>query len=338
MKNRKLVALSLLLLSISIVGDITAAQETYKVPRTEYNQPDLQGVWNFASNIPMERPVEFGEKEYLTPSEVAQLRAIKEEKLAASVAGSARNVGGYNDFWFETAGLQNDARTSLITYPPNGRIPPLAEGAVKQIGDASGVTEIPGVRPVLYTVGGIASEGPEDRGLSERCLVGFNSGPPFTPSLYNNNVQIFQSKDYVVILTEMIHDARIVPLDSRPPLVDSIRQWSGDSRGYFDGDVLVVETNNFNDLTGSFGNPGLAIGVAMDKVLTERFTRISDSTVDYEFTINDPSTFTDKIVARIPMTKVGGQLYEYACHEGNYGLTNVLRGARVQEKNNTSSN
>ena len=186
-----------------------------------------------------------------------------------------------------------------------------------QHSDASGITEIPGERPVLYTVGGIANDGPEDRGLSERCLVGFNSGAPIFPSLYNNNLQIFQNKDHVVVLTEMIHDARIVPIGSRPPLNDDIRLWTGDSRGYYDGETLVIETRNFNALTGSFMEP---------------------DTVQYEFTLDDPSTFTDRVDVLIPMTKVAGQLYEYACHEGNYGLTNILRGARVQEQNNAASN
>ena len=178
-----------------------------------------------------------------------------------------------------------------------------------------------------FVVGGIGKDGPEDRGLSERCIVGFNSGPPFMPSLYNNNVQIFQNSDTVVILTEMIHDARIVPVGERPPLDENIGLWSGDSRGYYDGDTLVVETRNFNGLTQSFGG----FGHSADKVLTEKFTRIDEYTVDYEWTIDDPSTFTDKMTVIVPMTKVAGQLYEYACHEGNYGMVNIIRGARAQE-------
>jgi hypothetical protein len=177
-------------------------------------------------------------------------------------------------------------------------------------------------------VGGIAKDGPEDRGISERCLVGFNAGPPFTPNLYNNNVQIVQNRDTVVIMTEMIHDARIVPLDGRAHIDDTIRQWSGDSRGYFDGDTLVVETRNFNDLTQSFG----VYGSSLNKVLTERFTRVDVYTVNYEFTIDDPSTFKDKITAMVPMAKVDGLMYEYACHEGNYGMLNTLRGARMEER------
>ena len=236
------------------------------------------------------------------------------------------NPGGYNDFWFEMANIGDTVRTSHIVYPLNGRIPPAVEGAQRQFGGLG--PDIPSTRPVRFVVGGIAKDGPEDRGTSERCLVGFNSGPPFTPSLYNNNVQIFQNKDTAVIMTEMIHDARIVRLGDKPELSDDIRLWSGDSRGWYEGDSLVVETKNFNGLRQTFSSTGNT----MDLVLTEKFTRTAFGTVDYEFTINDPATFTDKITAVVPMTKVAGQLYEYACHEGNYGMFNILRGKRMEDR------
>jgi hypothetical protein len=213
----------------------------------------------------------------------------------------------------------------LITYPTNGRIPERVEGVVVQTGGLG--PDIEGERPVRLVVGGIGKDSYEDRGISERCIVGFNSGPPFTPSMYNNNIQIVQNKDTVVIMTEMIHDARIVPLNKEAHIDDDIRLWTGDSRGYWEGDTLVVETRNFNDLTQSFS----VFGSAKDKFLTERFTRVDEFTVDYEFTVDDPSTFKDKIVARVPMSKVDGQMYEYACHEGNYGMTNILRGERMEE-------
>lgn len=328
MKSLKLL-ISSLLSSIVVIGSAQAADD-YTVPRTEYGQPDLQGVWNFSSNTPMQRPRQFADQEYLTDEDIAALQARREQARAnsggAAVPESTGGVGGYNDFWVESAGIGSNRRTSLIVYPENGRTPAMVEGAQLQFGGLG--PDVPGERPVRYTVGGIAKDGPEDRGLSERCIVGFNSGPPFVPSLYNNNVQIFQGKDHAVVLTEMIHDARIVPLDGRPQLDDSIRQWSGDSRGYWDGDTLVVETRNFNGLTQSFG----ASGTSMDKVLTERFTRTAFDTVEYEFTIEDPSTYVDKFTAVVPMTKVGGLLYEYACHEGNYGMVNILRGARVEER------
>lgn len=331
---------SLLVIIISGCFVSVLAQNDYVVPKTEWGHPDLQGVWNYASNTPLQRAEEFGEREFLTAEELAQIKADREAAVLANTERTTgggrpqRGVGGYNDFWVESAELQDNVRTSLIVYPKNGRFPALAESASSQESDASGITEIPGERPVLFTVGGISSDGPEDRGLSERCLVGFNSGAPIFPSLYNNNMQIFQNRDHVVLLTEMIHDARIVPITSESDLQlldDNIRLWTGDSRGYYDGDSLVVITKNFNAFTGSFMEPRIAYGNSFHKVLTEKFTRTSHDTVKYEFTIDDPATFSDKVSALIPMTKVAGQLYEYACHEGNYGLTNILRGARVQE-------
>jgi len=303
------------------------AADDYTTPRTEWGQPDLQGVWNFSSNTPMQRPPSYGERQFLSDEEVAQARQKRAAADAASDA--ALPIPGvdasYNDFWIESAGIGGHRRTSHIIYPTDGRMPELVEGV--EIRFAGIGPNVSGERPVRFAAGGISRDGPEDRGLSERCLVGFNAGPPFVPSFYNNNVQIFQSKDHVVILTEMIHDARIVPLDGRPRLHDDMRFWSGDSRGHWDGDTLVVETRNFNDLTQSFG----AAGTSKDKVLTERFTRVGPYTVDYEFTVDDPSTFTDKLTAIVSMTKVAGLLYEYACHEGNYGMVNILRGARVEE-------
>ncbi|MCH8263990.1 MAG: hypothetical protein IIC10_01225 [Proteobacteria bacterium] len=317
-----------------------AAQSSgdYKAPRTEYGQPDLQGVWNFSSNTPMQRPERYGEQEFLSEEQIAEAIARQEKNAAAADARAARLVinpeapdatsdpGGYNDFWIENRGIGDTVRTSHIVYPVNGRVPAPVEGAPRQFGGLG--PDIPGTRPVRFIVGGIAKDGPEDRGLSERCLVGFNAGPPFVPSLYNNNMQIFQSKDTAVILTEMIHDARIVPLGEKPDLNADVRLWSGDSRGWYEDDTLVVETRNFNGLRQTFDSTGSNI----DMLLTERFTRVAYDTVNYEFTIDDPNTFTDKITAIVPMTKVAGQIYEYACHEGNYGMFNILRGERMEER------
>ncbi len=316
----------------------TVAQEDYVAPRTEWGQPDLSGVWNFASDIPMSRPASYGEREFLTEEEV---KVIADRMAAAAARGVtsanadaadrdappvSSDPGGYNDFWMESAGIGARVRTSLIVYPLNGQLPARVEGAPMQAGGLG--PDIPGVRPVRYVVGGIAKDGPEDRGLSERCIIGFSSGPPFVPSLYNNNVQIVQNRDHAVILTEMIHDARIVPVVAGEHINDDIRLWSGDSRGHYEGDTLVVVTRNFSNLTTSFGN----FGSAYDKLLTERFTRTDSYTVNYEWTIEDPSTFTDKFSVIVPMTKVAGQLYEYGCHEGNYGMVNILRGMRLEEK------
>ena len=324
MKIRNLCFSALAAAGLSVSVTVVQAQDSdYVVPRTEYGQPDLSGVWNFSSFVPMQRPRQFADKEFLTPEDIA---AIANQTEAGLEALNNIGVGGYNTFWVENAGRGDNTRTSLITYPENGRVPETVEGVPVQIGGLG--PDEPGMRPVRMTVGGIAKDGPEDRGLSERCIVGFNSGPPFTPNLYNNNVQLVQSKDHVVIMTEMIHDARIVPLDGRDHIDDSIRQWSGDSRGYWDGDTLVVETRNFNDLTQSFS----VFGSSLDKVLTEKFTRVDEFTVDYEFTVEDPSTFKDKITVLLPMAKVDGLMYEYACHEGNYGMVNILRGERMEEQ------
>ena len=312
---------------IALASPILFAQSDYQVPRTEYDQPNLQGVWNFASHTPVQRNESLGDREYFTTEENEENRELSVSTFEARAESHFDGVGGYNSFWYERAAIGYDLRTSLITYPENGRIPPAVEGAFMQRGGVS--EDFPSERPVRFVVGGIAKDGPEDRGLSERCIVGFNSGPPFMPSSYNNNVQLIQHQDHVVILTEMIHDARVVPLDRNHNLTDDIRLWSGDSRGYWDGDTLVVETKNFNGLTQSFiSSP---YGDSYNKSLVERFTRVSADTVEYEFTIDDPSTFSDKITAMIPMTRVDGLLYEYSCHEGNYGMANMIRGERRQE-------
>ena len=326
------------ILSAPIGASLAQTADDYVAPRTEWGQPDLQGVWNFNSSTPMQRPERFGTQEFLTPTEVEQDRARQEERRIAADAAEAELVlnpqapaagddpGGYNNFWYESASIGENVRTSLIVYPANGRFPDRVEGAAVHTANLG--PDVEGDRPVLAVFGGIGKDGPEDRGLSERCLIGFNAGPPFTGGGYNANVQIFQNKDHAVILTEMVHDARIVPLDDRGILDDDIRQWSGNSRGYWDGDSLVVTTRNFTDLTPSFSR----FGNAKDKMLTERFTRTDQFTVEYEWTLEDSSTFTDKIVATMPMTKVAGILYEYGCHEGNYGMQNILRGERMQER------
>jgi len=312
---------------------LTLFAQDYEAPRTEWDQPDLQGVWNWSSNVPMQRPSQYGERQFLTQEEVEEFA----RRRAAADAGSdaALNIegvdGSYNDFWIENQGIGGNVRTSHIVYPENGRLPEVQEGVVEQQGVYGGITTGE-TRPVRIAAGGIGADGPEDRGLSERCIIGFNAGPPFIPSLYNNNVQIFQSKDTVVLLTEMIHDARVVPLyeskEALNSLDDDIRFYTGDSRGYWDEDTLVVVTQNFNGLSASFGQSG----TSYNKILTERFTRRGPYTVDYEFTVDDPATYTDKFTGIVSMTRVAGLLYEYGCHEGNYGMENILRGARVEER------
>jgi hypothetical protein len=297
----------------------------FAVPKTEFGQPELRGVWNYSSDTPFERPRELKDREFLTEEEVAARRKLARERMAASDGSSIAGVGGYNVFWMDSFALGDSPRTSLIIDPPDGRMPPFQPGIKAENGGLGPDTG--GDRPVRFRVGGIRKDGPEDRGLSERCLMGYSSGPPFMPSLYNNIVQIFQSKTHVVIMTELIHDARVVPLDSRPPLDPELKQWSGDSRGRWEGDTLVVETRNFTDKTQSFYGAGTGATLR----LTERFTRVGKDRVDYQFTVDDPSTFTKPITVLVPMVRSDGDLYEYACHEGNYGMFNILSGARAEE-------
>lgn len=312
-------------LALCLIPSLGFAAENYEVPKTEWDVPDLQGVWNFSSNTPMLRPVQYGDRQYLTDEEAAEMAAAIAAQDAAGDA--AIPIGGvdesYNDFWVESAGLGEARLTSHVIYPENGRLPALRENAY-----ISNFMRAP-ERPVREALGIVfATDGPEDRPLSDRCMIGFNAGPPVTPSFYNNNLQIVQNKDHVVILTEMIHDARIVPMDNSPHAPEGIGFWTGDSRGYWEGDTLVVETRNFNGLTNTFNNSG----TSENKHLTEKFTRVANDRIDYEFTIDDPSTFADKIVGLIPIYKVAGLIYEYACHEGNRGMVNILRGARVEER------
>jgi len=333
------VLLNSLLIGVAVPVLATAAfaaepgkSSKYVAPKTEYGQPDLRGVWNFSSDTPLERPAHFKDREFMTPEEAARVHRQIEERSAAAdqaaraPASASRDPGGYNQFWVESLAQQTNLRTSLIIDPPDGRMPPFQPGIKIEAGGLGPDTG--GERPVRFRVGGVRKDGPEDRGLSERCLAGFNSGPPFMPSMYNNNVQIFQSKNTVVIMTEMIHDARVVKLDNRPPLDPAIEQWSGDSRGRYDGDTLVVETRNFTNETQSFR----AAGTGTTLHLVERFTRVGKDRVNYQFTIDDPATFTKPVTVLVPMVRADGELFEYACHEGNYGMKNMLSGARQEER------
>ena len=316
-------------LSTAAFGATGQSAKKYVVPRTEYGQPDLRGVWNFSSDTPLERPAAFKDREFMTMDEFIKTHnAIRDraEKLDQEAKGTGSGTGGYNNFWVESLAQYANLRTSLVVEPKDGRLPALQPGVKSEFGGLGPDTG--GDRPVRFRVGGVRKDGPEDRGLSERCLMGFNSGPPFMPSMYNNNVQIFLSKNTTVIMTEMIHDARVVPLDNRPHVDPAVTPWSGDSRGHWEGDTLVVETRNFTDKVQVFRGAGT--GKTMH--LVERFTRVGKDRVDYQFTIDDPATFTKPFSVLVPMIRAEGDLYEYACHEGNYGLANVLSGARQEEQ------
>ena len=332
-------AAALLLLAVCVSS--AGAQTAFEPPRLPDGKPDLQGVWDFRTLTPLQRPEDQADKSVLTAEEVAEVESQAAARTAAANAQSevrseplpvGGDVGAYNNYWVDQgATVVNDQRTSLIVDPPDGRVPALQPGVeldVLSLGE-----DLPGVRPVRVRVAGIGADSYEDRGLSERCLLGFNSGPPIVPAGYNQNIQIFQTPDHVVILHETVHDARIVPLGSagRDPLPDSVRQWMGSSRGYWDGDTLVVETRNFTDKTASF-NPSVATaaGSGTSLHLTERFRRVSGDTLLYDYTVDDSTTFTRPFTAALPM-KRGDAMFEYACHEGNYGLFNMLSGARVEE-------
>jgi len=288
--------------------------KTWVPPKTVDGQPDMQGVWSFAMLTPLERPAEFAGKATLTDEEAAAYaKRIREGRnMDRRDGGAAADVGrAYNDSWWDF-GNRASNQTSLVIDPPDGRLPPLTEegkqrAAVRRAGQ------------------GHPAEGPEDRNLGERCILGFNSGPPMLPSAYNNNVQIFQSKDTVVLLNEMVHNARIIPIDGRPH--GTVRQWVGDSRGHWEGNTLVVDTINFTD-------KGTAFQIPTDKNfhLIEKFTRRDANTLVYEFTIDDPTVETRPWTASVPMTKSSEPIYEYACHEGNYGMFGILKGARAEEK------
>jgi len=208
--------------------------------------------------------------------------------------------------------------------PENGRLPSVRAGIYHQPG---GERDVAGTRPVRFAVGGVGRAGPEDRGVSERCLVGFNNMPQLMPSVYNNNIQIVQNRDFVVILAEMVHDARMIPLRGDGRLSDDIGLWSGDSRGRWEGDTLVIETRNFNGLTQSFAG----YGSSRNKLLVERLTKVGAHSVRYEYTITDLDTFSEPVSVILPLIKVDAQLYEYACHEGNYGMANMLKAARARD-------
>jgi hypothetical protein len=292
------------------------AAKTWTAPHTADGQPDLQGLWTNATITPFERPKDLAGKEVFTAEEAAAYeKRIADNSNRDKRGGTAEAdvAGAYNDFWFERGSkVVPTRRTSLVIDPPNGMVPALTPEAQKA---AAARTEISRRPP----------EGPEDFGLPERCLLWPTAGPPMLPSGYNNNYQILQVPGYVVILIEMIHDVRIIPLDGRPHLPQNIRQWLGDSRGHWDGNTLVVDTTNFTDNTHFRG-------ADRNLHLIERFTRVDPNTILYEFTVDDPTAFTKPWKAQAPLTKTPGPIYEYACHEGNYSMLNVLKGARAQEK------
>ena len=316
-----------------LVPGIVGAQES-DAPRMPWGAPDLQGVWDRQTLTPFQRPRELGDKAVFTAEEAAVFESQASAALDAldvrvAPRGTAENnetaqtIGNYNDFWFDAGATAVETlRTSLVIDPPDGRVPALtAEATDKR---AALVASRAGVNRHEPTPGGFVDDLGPGR-YAVRCLVGFNTGPPMVPGGYNQNMQVFQTEDTVVLFNEMIHDARVAPIDGPDRLDDGIRQWLGSSRAHWEGDTLVIETTNFRGET-SFMN-GLSDA---NLHLTERLTRVSESTLLYEVTVDDPTVWTQPWRYELPMKQIDGPLYEYACHEGNYGLYNILAGAAEQ--------
>ena len=319
-------ALGIAFLASSSQGAEPAAAKSaphWTAARTSDGQPDFSGYWSNATFIPLERPKELGTKEFYTEAEAV---AIEQKKLEKEHSQSANDIHYDNVIW---QGEKNDRdavsrRTSIIFDPPDGRIPPLsAEGEKRAAAEAA------------IAKRRAASESAEVRTLAERCITWGADGPPMLGSTYNANVQFLQTPSQVVILTEMMHDVRVIPLDGTPHIPAAIHQLGGDSRGHWEGETLVVDSTNFNDETNFRGPPATArqdIFSSPRLHVVERFTRISEDTIVYRFTVDDPGIWIKPWSGELLMNKTKGPIFEYACHEGNYGLVNILEGARLAEK------
>ncbi len=288
-------------------------------PRTQWGAPDLQGVWNNNTTTPLERPTEFEGRAVLTDEERQTRDALAARdpgRDRRAEAGTPADVSGaYNDFWWEYG--RSDGRTSLIVDPPDGRMP-----ARTPVGEQRASRR--------RRTRDLIPAGPEDRSLYERCIT---RGIPVLPGAYNNNFQIVQTPNHIAILVEMIHETRVIPLDGQPHLPSGVRQYLGDSRGHWEGDTLVIETMNFTDRTTFRGS-------TENLRLTERLTRVGTDTLHYEITLDDEQAWARPWTALIPWTRPSmgirgattDTMYEYACHEGNYGMFGILSGARVEER------
>jgi hypothetical protein len=292
-------------IAISTVAIAAQQAKTWQVPKTAWGDPDFDGIWNYATMTPLERPREFADKAVLSPAEAAayEQRTIDRQSTANNTAGP--------DWWDPNSRHLSRGRTSLIVDPVDGHLPPLTVEAQKAAADRA-----QNRRRGPY-------EGPEDLALKERCLFWESAGPPMMPAPYNDDVQFVQTKDYVVIFNEMIHDARIVPLDGRGH--GKVSRWMGDSIGHWEGSTLVVDTANFTDRTSIRGSDE-------HLRLIERFTRLGPDSMEYRFTMDDPTIWTRTWTAAVPLTRTSEPMYEYACHEGNArSVEGMLRGARVQD-------
>ena len=303
----------------------TPATKAWTPLRTPDGQPDLQGVWDYRTITPLERPKELGTKAFFTEEEAANYEKKENQRqnrdlIDPEQGGLFYPPGGvvpYNEFWYDRGNkVGGTRRTSLIVDPLDGRLPGWTPEGQRQ-------ADLRAAAQRNDQLGHPKADSWEDRPLQERCLVGLNAGPPMTPGAYNNNVQLFQTPGYVALLNEMVHSVRIVPLDGRPH--GTVRQWAGDSVGHWEGNTLVVDTTNFKRETSLDGS-------STNTHLTERFTRVDAHTLLYEFTVDDPTMWARPWTAVIPMTKSDTPIYEYACHEANYAMTGILAGARAAEK------
>jgi hypothetical protein len=308
-----------LLAAVSVFGPFAAGQGTKSVVR-----PNFDGIWNSATATPLERPPQLKDKAFFTPEEAAEWeRQVAGRNQEPSPDAAAKRVstgtGTYNTVFreFGTRAVRT-LRTSIVTEPPDGRIPALTPAAAEV------------KRRRLAGIKSPASA--QETGLQDRCLTFVTSGPPMLPYSYNSNYQIIQTRDAVVIHAEMIHDTRIIPVDGRPHLPASIRLWKGDSVGRWEGDTLVVDTTNFNDGGGFYGDAGGNFGWDRNLHLIERFSLLDANTLLYRFEVDNPTAFTQPWKGELTMTRAPGPIYEFACHEGNYALPNMLNGFRVNER------
>jgi hypothetical protein len=285
-----------------------STKKTGTLPSTAWGDPDLQGVWSYASLTPLERPASVAGREFFTREEAA----AREEATEVDEPPRPGDTGTYNAFWFDRGKIASNLRTSLVVDPPDGRLP-LTPQARQSLAAKAEYTRAHPADSWL------------DRSAWDRCIT-YHGVPPISTG-YNNTYQIFQAPGYVAILVENIHDVRVIPLDGRPRLNEGIRQWNGDSRGHWEGKTLVVETTNYSDQTQ------LRFPSSRNTRAVERFTRAANDVIDYQFTIDDPTVYTKAWTAVRPMTSLPNyQIYEYACHEGNHAMSGILGGARADEK------